>query len=166
MPVLQLAPGQVVSMVRSPEETRRMAEALQDPARVAEAYRAAVWAKNASAFAALYADDVRVFDLWGRWSYDGLAAWRATAEEWFGSLGRERVQVDVADLRTHAAGELAGAGAVLPYRSNGPHGGALRARQKLATWVMERRGGGWRIVHEHTSAPADFESGKVMLRRS
>jgi ketosteroid isomerase-like protein len=33
------------------------------------------------------------------------------------------------------------------------------------TWALERRGGEWKIVHEHTSAPADFETAKVRLRR-
>ena len=51
-----------------------------------EAYAAAVRAKDADAFLDLYADDVRTFDLWERWSYDGKDALRAMVAEWFGSL--------------------------------------------------------------------------------
>ena len=38
------------------------------------AYQAAVLAKDVDAFVALYHEDVCVFDLWGRWSYTGIAA--------------------------------------------------------------------------------------------
>ena len=31
------------------------------------------------------------------------------------------------------------------------------------TVVLEQKGGAWKIVHEHSSAPADFETLKVML---
>jgi len=33
------------------------------------------------------------------------------------------------------------------------------------TWVLKPHGGGWKIVHEHTSAPVDGESMKVILQR-
>lgn len=52
-----------------------------DPAigAVIEGYAAAVRAKDVDAFVSLYAKDVRVFDMWGRWSYDGVDAWRSMA---------------------------------------------------------------------------------------
>ena len=40
---------------------------------VMDAYTAAVRAKDVDAFIGLYAQDVRVFDLWSNWSYDGVA---------------------------------------------------------------------------------------------
>ncbi len=33
------------------------------------------------------------------------------------------------------------------------------------TWALHRTPDGWKIVHEHTSAPAAFETGKVELHR-
>ena len=34
------------------------------------------------------------------------------------------------------------------------------------TWTLRRADdGSWKIVHEHTSASADFETSKVMLQR-
>jgi hypothetical protein len=33
------------------------------------------------------------------------------------------------------------------------------------SWTLARRGAGWRIVHEHTSAPIDFGTMKAMLAR-
>jgi ketosteroid isomerase-like protein len=55
-------------------------------------YAAAVRAKDVDGFVRLYAKDARVFDMWGRWSYDGADAWRTMAEEWFGSLGTDQVR--------------------------------------------------------------------------
>ena len=63
-----------------------------------DAYRDAVHAKDVDAFLAIFADDVRVFDMWSTWSHDGIDAWRAMAEDWFGSLGDERVRVDFDDV--------------------------------------------------------------------
>jgi len=37
--------------------------------------------------------------------------------------------------------------------------------QNRVTFALGRRDGGWRIVHEHSSSPAAFETGKVMLAR-
>lgn len=43
-----------------------------------------------------YAENVRVFDMWERWAYDGSSAWRDDmAQEWFGSLGDEQVAVEI-----------------------------------------------------------------------
>jgi ketosteroid isomerase-like protein len=33
------------------------------------------------------------------------------------------------------------------------------------TWALRKRDGCWKIVHEHTSAQADFDTGKVQLQR-
>ena len=65
---------------------------------VAAGYAAAVSAADVDAFVALYDDEVRVFDTWGRWSYDGLGEWRAMVGEWFGSLGDERPEVELHDI--------------------------------------------------------------------
>ena len=60
---------------------------------VMDAYTAAVRAKDVDAFIGLYAQDVRVFDLWSNWSYDGAAAWRGMVTGWFDSLGTAQVAV-------------------------------------------------------------------------
>ena len=37
--------------------------------------------------------------------------------------------------------------------------------QNRLTWVLKQKDGAWKIVHEHTSAPVDFETAKVILQR-
>jgi ketosteroid isomerase-like protein len=48
--------------------------------RALDTYRAAVLAKNAETLMHLYDPEVRVFDTWGTWSYEGAAAWRVAIE--------------------------------------------------------------------------------------
>src|ERR1700743_2186419 len=72
-----------------------------------ERYRAAVYAKDVDAFLALYDKDVRVFDMWGTWAYQGADEWRGMVTEWFGSLGTEKVGVKWDDLHADAGDDMA-----------------------------------------------------------
>lgn len=53
-----------------------MIDTEQQVLRAVETYRSAVLAKNVDTFMHLYDPDVRVFDTWGIWSYEGAGAWR------------------------------------------------------------------------------------------
>ena len=130
------------------------------------AYAAAVRAKDVDAFVGLYADDVRTFDLWSEWSYDGKDALRAMVSEWFGSLeDDELVAVEFDDVRTQAGPDVGAVSAFTTYAAVAPDGTELRSMNNRLTWVLRRDGdGAWKIAHEHTSAPAGDE-GKVQLRR-
>jgi uncharacterized protein (TIGR02246 family) len=132
---------------------------------ILEAYAAAVRAKDVDAFVGLYADDVRTFDLWERWSYDGRAALREMAAGWFGSLGDDVVAVEFDEVRTQTGDEVAAVSAFTTFRALSPEGEELRSMNNRLTWVLRRDGDRtWKIAHEHTSAPAGDE-GKVQLRR-
>jgi uncharacterized protein (TIGR02246 family) len=133
--------------------------------RLLAAYASAVLAKDVDAFAALYADDVHVFDLWATWKREGIADWRAMAGQWFGSLGDERVQVDIADVRAHMAGDQAAGTATLTYRGLSADGRELRSLDNRITLVARREGDRWKIVHEHTSIPIDHATGKGIFKR-
>jgi uncharacterized protein (TIGR02246 family) len=130
------------------------------------AYAAAVRAKDVDAFVGLYADDVRTFDLWSEWSYDGKDALRAMVSEWFGSLeDDELVAVSFDDVRTQAGPDVGAVSAFTTYAAVAPDGTELRSMNNRLTWVLRKDGDGtWKIAHEHTSAPAGAE-GKVQLRR-
>ncbi len=129
-------------------------------------YAAAVRAKDVDSFVALYANDVRVFDMWGRWSYDGAAAWREMAVEWFGSLGSEQVAVEFEDVQTVVGGEVAVVHAFVTFKGLSAEGTELRTMNNRLTWALRKTAdGGWKVAHEHTSAPAGFDSGKVELQR-
>ena len=130
------------------------------------AYAAAVRTKDVDAFVGLYADEVRNFDLWSEWSYDGKDALRGMVSEWFGSLGdAEEVAVRFDDVRSQEDGDVGALSAFTTYAAVSPDGTDLRSMNNRLTWVLRKEpGGAWKIVHEHTSAPIGDE-GKVQLRR-
>ena len=144
-----------------------MTSELEEPAAsLTRAYAAAVLAKDAGALLDLYDEGVRVFDLWGTWAYDGAEAWRGTVAEWFGSLGDDRSVPTFDDVRQVVADGLAAVHLYVTYTGVSAAGAELRRMVNRLTWVLRRGGDGkWRIVHEHTSAPADPETSKVMLAR-
>ena len=130
------------------------------------AYADAVRAKDVDGFVGLYADDVRTFDLWEEWTYDGKNALRAMVSEWFGSLpDDEVVSVRFDDVRTQAGADVAAVSAFTTFAAVSPDGTELRSMNNRLTWVLRKDSdGAWKIAHEHTSAPAGDE-GKVQLRR-
>ena len=130
------------------------------------AYAAAVRAKDVDAFVGLYADDVRNFDLWSEWSYDGSDALRGMVVEWFGSLGDDEVvAVSFDEVRSQSGDDVAAVSAFTTFAAVSPDGEELRSMNNRLTWVLRKDAdGSWKIVHEHTSAPAG-EGGKVQLRR-
>jgi uncharacterized protein (TIGR02246 family) len=135
--------------------------------RICMAYRAAVWSKDLEGFLGLYHPTARIFDLWNAWSYDGREAWRSMVVNWFAGLGTRRVVVDFDDVRTQASPQLIVAHAFVTYASLTADGAREQAMQNRLTWVLEPSPGGeWKIVHEHTSAPADEKTAKVMLSRA
>ncbi len=129
-----------------------------------DAYKAAVYAKDVDAFAALYDDDVHVFDMWGRWSFRGIESWRNMASEWFSSRGTERVIVDVKDAQSTLAGELAMGHATLTYTAVSAEGKKLRSLSNRITMGLRCSGESWKVFHEHTSAPVDHQSLKAILQ--
>jgi uncharacterized protein (TIGR02246 family) len=133
---------------------------------ILDAYAAAVRAKDVDAFVSLYADDVRNFDLWSEWSYDGKEALRGMVAEWFGSLDDDEVvAVSFDDVRTQRGSDVAAVSAFTTFAAVSPDGEELRSMNNRLTWVLRRDAeGSWKIVHEHTSAPAG-EGGKVQLER-
>jgi ketosteroid isomerase-like protein len=133
-------------------------------ARILETYAAAVFAKDVQAFMRLYDPDVRVFDAWGVWSYEGAAAWQVAVEGWLTSLASERVKVTFSAVQSFAGRDWASVSALVTYASISAQGEQVRAMQNRITWVLRTTGHVLRIVHEHTSAPIGFDDSKAILQ--
>ncbi|WP_426608788.1 YybH family protein [Bradyrhizobium sp. McL0616] len=134
-------------------------------ANILSRYRMAVLDKDVEGMMELYADDIRVFDTWGVWTHDGIAAWRQVVEHWFGSLKDEIVKVVFDDVRTERGSDLAVVSAVTTYTAVSANGEELRSMQNRVTRSLVRRADLWKIVHEHSSAPIRFEDMKAILMR-
>jgi uncharacterized protein (TIGR02246 family) len=138
---------------------------VSDVAALLESYREAVYAKDVDAFVAIFADDVRVFDMWGAWSHDGIDSWREMAVGWFGSLGDELVRVEFDDVQTTVGDDTAVLSAFVTFAGLSAEGEELRSMNNRLTWGMRKTGEIWKVVHEHTSAPVEMATGKVDLER-
>jgi uncharacterized protein (TIGR02246 family) len=138
---------------------------MSDVAALLESYREAVYAKDVDAFVAIFADDVRVFDMWGTWSHDGIESWREMAVGWFGSLGDELVRVEFDDVQTTVGDDTAVLSAFVTFAGLSAGGDELRSMNNRLTWGLRKTGGTWKVVHEHTSAPVEMATGKVDLER-
>lgn len=135
------------------------------PEELLDRYAGAAREKDVEAFLDLYADDVRSFDLWGVWSYDGKDALRAVVTEWFGSVGTDTIGVEFDEIRSESGADVAGVSAFTTFRGISAEGEELRSMNNRLTWILRRDGDGWKIVHEHTSAPVG-DDGTVNLRRA
>ncbi|HVU58522.1 MAG TPA: SgcJ/EcaC family oxidoreductase [Puia sp.] len=129
-----------------------------------ETYKTAVFQKDVDAFVSIFDEDVRIFDMW-EWVYAGLAPWRKMAESWFGSLDTERVVVSFEDVRIQTGDEMAVVSAFARFAAISENGEELRYLQNRLTWVVQNKGGVWKIIHEHTSGPVDGTTMKVLLQR-
>jgi ketosteroid isomerase-like protein len=134
--------------------------------RVLETYKAAVLAKDVEAFMQLYDPNVRIFDAWGIWSYEGAASWQMAVEAWFTSLGAEKVKVSFDEVQVSGSPAFEVVSAVVTYEGLSAQGEPLRAMQNRLTWALKISGHVLRIVHEHTSAPVGFEDMKAILQRT
>ena len=128
------------------------------------AYQAAVLAKDVEAFVSIYADDARIFELWGTWEHD-IASWREMATGWFAFLGDQQSVVEPHDVRTQVSGDMALLTASLTYRAVDAGGQELRSLDNRLSWVLRERGGRWLVVHEHTSVPLAHDGGKGIFKR-
>ncbi|THF86215.1 SgcJ/EcaC family oxidoreductase [Deinococcus sp. KSM4-11] len=135
------------------------------PVQILDAYATAVYARDVDALLALYHPDVTVYDMWESWLYDGRDAWRGMVEGWFGSLGDGRVEVTFDNVRSTATPELALVHAFVTYTGQSASGERLRAMNNRVSMTLVPEGDRWLIQHEHSSAPAQFETGKVSLQR-
>ncbi|MBK7062370.1 MAG: nuclear transport factor 2 family protein [Rubrivivax sp.] len=142
-----------------------MSDIERDISRLLATYESAVFKKDVETFMHLYDTDVRVFDAWGVWSYEGADAWQRAVEGWFTSLGAERVKVTFDEVRTSVGKDMASVSAVVTYAGQSAKGQQVRAMQNRITWVLRVIGHVPRIVHEHTSAPIGFEDLKAILSR-
>ena len=138
----------------------------EDPSvtRVAKAYAEAVAARDIDAFIRLYDPSVRVFDAWGVWSYEGIAAWRVAIANWFASDPNERLKVTFDEVTVVSSPAFASMTAMVTYAMVSAQGEPKNSIRNRLTWVIDTSGPLPRIIHEHTSVPVRFEDGKAILQ--
>lgn len=130
-----------------------------------EIYKSAVAHKDLDLFVSIFDEKIVVFDMWQQWSFEGLPAWREMAKSWFSSLGENRDIVTFDNIQIQSAGEMSWASAIARFTALSKDGEELRYLENRVTWVAQKKDLLWKIIHQHTSAPIDFQTMKVILNR-
>lgn len=118
-----------------------------------ETFKRTVFAKEVAGFLALFDRDVVIFDLWKKWAHRGIDAWRQTVAEWFDQTGENRDAVSLDDVVISGDGGFRAVTAFVTFSCTSPTGAVLRAMSERLTWILAKKAGAWKIVHQHTSAP-------------
>ncbi|WP_424465158.1 YybH family protein [Pseudoclavibacter helvolus] len=141
-----------------------MSEALSVAKRFTDAYAAAVTGRDKTGIMALYAPDLRVFDLWSTWSHEGADAWGTSIDAWFDSIESGTHSATFTDLRAYGDQDVVVVESFVRYSWHDQNGVQEWMDNRL-TWALVQHKGAWVIAHEHTSAPVDPESGLVVTKR-
>ena len=75
-----------------------------------------------------------------------------------------RVRVTAKDVKTWHDAHVAGGSATLAFAALDADGQPLRSTENRLTVLLRNEGGTWRVVHQHTSVPVDFQSKHVVSR--
>ena len=134
--------------------------------RAIETYKSAVLAKNAETFMHLYDPQVRVFDTWGVWSYEGSGGVENRGRGLVLVTWNRKRQGHVRERARHHCARLCGNECLRHLRRCFRQGQEIRSMQNRISWVLKTSGHVLRIVHEHTSAPIAFEDSTAILQRA
>jgi len=116
-------------------------------------YQQAAWYKDAAAMIALYDPQAVIFDMWDEGYQRDGSAWAASIRDWFGGLGDEKVRVEFEMIDIHHAGVVGFASALVKYQAIAPDGAVVRGMKNRMTLGFAKREDGWKVTHQHTSAP-------------
>lgn len=130
-----------------------------------EKYKKAVFDKDLESYLSLFDENIRIFDMWEKWSYDSIISWKEVTTEWFSSLKDERVVVEFNDIQEKVSGDLAVVTAFVTFTAINTKGESIRSLQERLTWVIEKKNLSWKIIHSHSSGPVNHQDLKIMLLR-
>ncbi|RDI36435.1 YybH family protein [Falsibacillus pallidus] len=132
---------------------------------VLDNYQKAVHEQDVEKFVSTYAEDVHIFDCWGKWECEGAESWRASVVDWFNGLKAEEVTLKVlfSDTVIEESGELAFIHSNVTFAAHNAADEKLRQMTNRFTFGLKRADGEWKVTHEHSSLPISMETGKGMF---
>ncbi|AIY04598.1 hypothetical protein Plano_0633 [Planococcus sp. PAMC 21323] len=127
-------------------------------------YQKAVYEKDVDKFLLSYAEEIHIFDCWGKWEYNGIAAWKKVVVEWFSGLEEEMLlKVEFYDDFVEESGDLAFAHSAVSYTAVDMTGKEVRSMKNRFTFVMKKKQDSWKIIHEHSSLPINPENEQAIF---
>ncbi|MFZ1786749.1 MAG: nuclear transport factor 2 family protein [Saprospiraceae bacterium] len=118
-----------------------------------EIYKQSAWSKDSAAMINLYDDNVIVFDMWDQGFMLGLPDLKNVIVDWLGSLGEEKVKVDFEMVKINQSGNVGFASALIGFQAIASDGAVLRSMKNRITIGFSKLEDGWKVIHQHTSAP-------------
>jgi len=116
-------------------------------------YQDAVWRKDKTAMINLYDEQAVVFDMWEKGYNADPSEWAKSIENWFNSLGEEKVNVEFERVNIHQSSDVGFASALIRFQAISPEGVVLRSMKNRITLGFAKLGNDWKVVHQQTSAP-------------
>lgn len=116
-------------------------------------YQNAAWNKDISAMIYLYGKNVVIFDMWDQGYITNAEDWHKIIFEWLNSLGEEKVKVEFEMIHIHQSGNVGFASALISFQAIANDGSVLRSMKNRITLGFSQFEDGWKVIHQHTSAP-------------
>lgn len=127
-------------------------------------YKTAAWEKDSAAMIRLYDTSLVQFDMWDKGYCTNPRDWTAEIENWLGSLGEERVQADFEMVRIHRSDSIGFASALIQFQAISPDGRVVRGMKNRITLGFVKQTNGWKVVHQHISAPVSSDTLLAILQ--
>ena len=116
-------------------------------------YEKAVWYKDKMAMISLYDQEAVIFDMWDKGYILNHPEWASAIENWFGSLGDEKVKVAFEMVAIHQSSDVGFASAFIGFQAISIEGIVLRSMKNRITLGFSKCENEWKVIHQHTSAP-------------
>jgi ketosteroid isomerase-like protein len=120
-------------------------------------YKTFAWEKDSESMISLYDEQVLIFDMWGEGHCSGLVAWSVIIKDWLGSLEEERVNVTFEMIQIHQGDKVSFATEIVGYQAISVDNKVIRSMKNRITVGFTKTETGWKVVHQHTSAPIDSD---------
>ncbi len=126
-------------------------------------YQNAAWHKDTTAMINLYHEQALIFDMWDQGYTSNPSEWRKMITDWLGSLGEEKVKVEFEMVKIHQSGNVGFASALILFRAISSEGAVLRSMKNRITLGFSKFEDGWKVIHQHTSAPISSDGLTAIL---
>ncbi len=119
-------------------------------------YKYFVWEKDIENMINLYDHNVLVFDMWNKGHCEGLIEWANIIKQWLDSLKDERVNVTFEMIKIQSGENVSFASSIITYQAISANNKVIRSMKNRITLGFTKTGDLWRVTHQHTSAPIDY----------
>jgi len=112
----------------------------------------------------LYDNQSVIFDTWDRGYITNALEWSKIIEDWFNSLGDEKVKIEFERISIHQSENLGFASSMIHFQALSGEGIVLRSMKNRITVGFSKFTDGWKVVHQHMSAPVSSEDLTAILK--